>query len=343
MKALVYEGPSTMNIREVDIPVPEKGEVLIQVAYSGICGSELSGYLGHNSLRQAPLIFGHEFSGTVVEVGSEVTSQNLLSVGQRVTVNPLITCGKCGQCKRGRQQLCVRRQLLSATLPGSNADYIKVPACFVYVLPDSVSFEQGALVEPIACAVRIAELAALSPSESILIVGMGPIGQFVLQSMQVYGLKNIIVSDLNKDRLRMAEKLGAKTIDPKEINTPEAVRNLTSGYGVDVAIDAVGASITRHHCVDSVMPGGRVVFTGLHEADSVFPVNHMIRSEIQTVGSFAYSTINFETALQWVVEGRVDLHYGMVKAPLKEGAYWFERLTGNSGDVSKVLLFPPNE
>ena len=122
MKALVYEGPREMNVREVDVPTVEPDEVLIRVAYSGICGSELSGYLGQNALRKPPLIFGHEFSGTIADLGEQAASMQELSAGQRVTANPLISCGRCEKCLGGRQQLCVRRKLLSASLPGSNAE-----------------------------------------------------------------------------------------------------------------------------------------------------------------------------------------------------------------------------
>lgn len=338
MRALVYEGPRQMNIREVELPVPGEDEILIKVAYSGICGSELSGFLGHNSLRQPGIIFGHEFSGTIVGTGKSSAG---LSVGQRVTANPLITCGHCRQCKRGQQQLCLNRKLLSASLPGSNADYVKVPASFVYPLPDRVSLEQGAMVEPIACAVRAVELASLSPSDSVLIMGMGPIGQLIMQVVKLHGVQNIIAVDMNNDRLKMVEQLGAKTINPQEADTIVKVREFTEGYGVDVAIDAVGAGITRNTCIQCASVGGTVIFTGLHEANSTLPINDMIRTETRTIGAFAYSTTNFETALRWIVEERIGLKEGIVMAPLEEGAHWFEQLLGSPGNVSKVLLFPP--
>src|SRR5262245_21353742 len=129
MKALVYEGPRQLNIR--DVPEPELGqdEVMIQVTYSGICGSELSGYLGHNTLRKPPLIMGHEFSGQIVALGSQVSQLKPgLAAGQRVTANPLISCSWCRACLAGRHNLCRQRQLLSASRPGSFAEFVKVPA-----------------------------------------------------------------------------------------------------------------------------------------------------------------------------------------------------------------------
>ena len=340
MRALVYEGPRKMEVREVDAPTPEDNEVLIRVAYSGICGSELSGYLGQNALRKPPLVFGHEFSGTVAGLGERASSTGDLSVGQYVTANPLITCGYCERCLEGRQQLCIRRQLLSASLPGSNADYVKVPARFVYPLLDGVSLEQGALVEPIACAVRVAELASVEPSHTVLVIGAGPIGLFVIQAMQVHGARDIIAVDLNRERLGTAARLGATTLSPEESDTVEEVHRITGGKGVDVAVDAVGASVTRNQCIQCAASGGTAVFSGLHEADSPLPVNTMIRSEITCLGSFAYSALNFETALRWLAEGRMGLADGIVKSPLESGARWFERLLGDQGKVTKVLLYP---
>ncbi|MFC5402764.1 galactitol-1-phosphate 5-dehydrogenase [Cohnella soli] len=340
MKALVYEGPRDMKMREAEVPAPEVGEVLIKVAYSGICGSELSGYLGHNALRKPPLIFGHEFSGTIAAIGEGVAGRPDLLIGARVTANPLVTCGRCSYCLRGMQQLCAERKLLSAALPGSNAEYVKIPATFVYALPDHVSFQQGALVEPIACGVRVAELAAAKPGDRVLIMGMGPIGLFILQALRVYGVRDVVAVDLNKDRLEMAEALGATAVHPKETDTAEAIRAMTGGAGVQVAIDAVGSAATRRVCVEHCAPGGKVVVTGLHEAESSLQVNHMIRQEISLSGSFAYSAINFQTALRWLSEGQIDLRDWTIEAPLEAGQEWFEKLLGNPGKVAKVLLRP---
>lgn len=341
MKALIYEGPSVMNVRETEAPVPEEHEILIRVAYSGICGSELSGFLGKNSLRKPPMIFGHEFSGTIAAMGSRAAAEGRWSVGDRVTANPLVTCGRCEKCLSGRQQLCGERKLLSAALPGSNAEYVKIPASFVFRVPDGLSLREAALTEPVACAVRAAELADAKPMHTVLIIGMGPIGLLTLQAVTQYGVRKIIAVDMNRDRLALAERLGASdVICPADTDPLEAVRGLTGGRGVDVAIDAVGAAVTRKQCVQACTPGGRVVLTGLHEEESSLPVNLIIRSEVQLTGSFAYSELNFRTALRWLAEKRIGLPEGIVVAPLEEGAAWFDRLIRQPGNVSKVLLTP---
>ena len=343
MKALIYEGPREMHLREVEVPVPGDDEVLIRIAYSGICGSELSGYYGHNSLRKPPLIFGHEFSGTIAALGERAGKDTGLQIGIRVTANPLVTCGRCPTCLQGRQQLCVSRKLLSAALPGSNAEYVKLPAQFVYPLPDSVSLELGAMTEPAACAVRAVELAEVSPKDHVLVMGLGPIGLLIVQVLSLYGVKRIFAADMNPERLEMASQWGVTAIHPKHTDVLEEVRRLTHGIGADVAIDAVGSGITRNQCIQCAAFGGRVIFTGLHEADSTLPVNTIIRNEIRCLGSFAYSSLNFETALRWLSEGRIGFQAGVVKAPLEEGGTWFEKLLTNAGSTTKVLLYPPQE
>ncbi|RAP73874.1 alcohol dehydrogenase [Paenibacillus montanisoli] len=344
MQALIYEGPKEMNIREVETPVAGEDDIVIKVAFTGICGSELSGYLGKNSLRKPPMIFGHEFSGTIASMGSKAEASGAWQIGQRVTANPLVTCGQCERCASGKQQLCVSRKLLSAALPGSNAEYVKVPASFVYAVPDSMTLQTAALTEPTACAVRVAELAAAKPNDKVLIIGMGPIGLLSLQAVLQYGVRDVIVVDMNEDRLAIARRLGAAhAICPAGVDTLEEVKRLTGGSGVNIAIDAVGGSLTRKQCVLACTAGGRVVFTGLHEEESPLPINIAIRSEVTMVGSFAYSAVNFVTALQWLEQGRIRLDEGVVEAPLSEGAKWFETLLGSAGNVSKVLLIPGGE
>jgi len=341
MKALVYEGPSTMNVRETEVPAPGDCEVLIRVSYSGICGSELSGFLGHNSLRKPPMIFGHEFSGTIAALGNEAADLGGFAVGDRVTANPLVTCGQCEACLGGKQQLCAERKLLSAALPGSNAEYVKIPSAFVHKLPDSLSLRDAALTEPIACAVRAAELADVRPGDTALVIGMGPIGLLALQALKQYGASRIVAVDRNRERLNFAKRLGAsEAFCPEDGDLLARIRELTGSRGVDAALDAVGATATRLQCVQAVKPGGRVVFTGLHEEESPLPVNLIIRSEIKLTGAFAYSALNFRTALRWLVEGRIGLPEGVVEAALEDGAAWFDKLVRQAGSVSKVLLRP---
>ena len=340
MQALIWEGPRTLVMRETVQPVPGPDEVLIKVAYSGICGSELSGYLGHNSLRVPPLIMGHEFSGEVVAVGTQVNRQKAeLAVGQRVTVNPLIHCGQCRHCVAGRHNLCLNRQILGIHRPGSFADFVKVPASAVYPLPNQLSLEHAALAEPLGCALRAVKLTGATATDSLFIAGLGPIGLLCVMVAKSRGVQQIVATDTDADRRAMGEQLGIQAVDPSVVDVAKFVRETIGS--VDVAIDAVGLAVTRKACVDAVRRGGRVVLVGLHDEESIVQSNLIVRSEITVQGSFAYTVPDFEEGLAWLSAGQLRIDRWLEKAPLNQGGVCFERLLGKPGPVAKILLQSP--
>lgn len=330
MAALVYEGPSTMNIRTVPISEPDKNELQICVKRAGICGSELSGYLGHNSLRKPPLVMGHEFAGVVSAMGENVRKFKL---GDRVTVNPLVSCGSCLECKSGHAHLCESRQLIGAARPGAFAEYVNVPEENTLPLPDSLSMDKGAMVEPFACAVHAARLAQMTAADKLLIIGAGPIGLFVLQAAQILGVKTTVVQDINSERLKIVKALGGIPV-----SSPEELQRDTPSNGFTVTVDAVGLDVTRQQCIEAARPGGRVVLIGLHAAESPIPVNLAIRNELALYGSFAYSPLDFEMALEWMSERQVDLTPWVKYAPLEEGNACFQELLRDAGSIAKILL-----
>lgn len=340
MKALVYEGPRQLNIREMPDPTPGPDEVLIKVTYSGICGSELGGYLGENSLRKPPLVMGHEFSGEIAALGSKVVQYKPgLTIGQRVTVNPLIHCGWCRACLSGRFNLCRSREILGIHRPGSYADFVKSPAALVYPLPPSMSLEHAALAEPVGCAVRAVRLAGCAPGTTLLVTGLGPIGLLVAQVARTFGVAQIFVTDTDPDRRTIGEQVGLRVLNPLEDEVVPITQAATDGYGVDAAIDAVGLTVTRRQCIDAVARGGRIILVGLHAADSEIQGNDVIRKEVQIVGSFAYAPLDFDEAFKWLAAGHVQIDRWLMKAPLSEGQACFERLLNNPGPVAKILLY----
>ena len=330
MKALVYDAPYQLTVHDVSKPKVGADEILIQVAYSGICGSELSGFEGKNSLRKPPLIMGHEFSGIIAEIGEHAAvTRPELQIGNRVTANPLVTCGQCKYCLSGRQQLCPKRKLLSAALPGSNAEYVAISAVNVLALPDGIAMTTAALTEPVACAVHSARIASPQPGETALVIGAGPIGLLTIETLATYGLKTIYCADLNPERLAMVESLGAVPVNLKEWN----------GF-VDIAVDAVGANSTRASCIKSAKTGGRVVWVGLHEAESPLPINDIIRREITCFGSFGYTPLDFKAALDGLASGRFTLKPAWTRVePLSAGKACFEELLHGSS-VAKIWLQP---
>jgi 2-desacetyl-2-hydroxyethyl bacteriochlorophyllide A dehydrogenase len=338
VKALVWEAPRVLAMREQSQPEPQAHEVLIKVAYAGICGSELSGYLGHNALRTPPLVMGHEFSGEVVALGSE--ADPTLAVGTSVTVNPLVSCGVCAACQQQLPHLCEVRQLIGAGRPGAFAEYLRVPTTQVVPLPSLLALRSGALTEPCAVAVRVGELAGPLAGETALVLGAGAIGLLVLQVLKQQGASQIFIADRDPARLAMGEALGGVPIDARSQNAVQVVRSTADRHGVALAVDAVGAAATRAQCVGAVRSGGTVILSGLHEETSAMPVAEIIRREIVLRGCFCYTNENFQAALALLSQGAITLEPWIVEAPLSEGGAWFDRLIDAPGDVAKVLLVP---
>lgn len=341
MKALIWEAASTMIMREQEQPIPPVDEIVIRIGHVGICGSELSGYLGHNALRVPPLIMGHEFAGEIVAIGGNVSSTRAdLAVGKLVTVNPLWYCSECHYCQQGLTQLCTKRQLLGAHRPGAFAEYVAAPAKLALVLPDGMTTRTGSLTEPVGCAVRIGELAGDVSGEDCLIIGAGPIGLLALQVLKLNGAKRVFIAELDADRLQMGQALGGIPIQPRDVDTVQTIKDETGGMGVAVSVDAVGSARTREQCVSATRPTGTMILSGLHEESSTMPAADMIRREITAKGSFSYTAANFAAALDLLAHDKISLDPWIIEAPLDEGGKWFERLIESPGNVSKVLLVP---
>jgi threonine dehydrogenase-like Zn-dependent dehydrogenase len=342
MPSLIWEAPRKMVMHETNLPDLQPEEVLIQVGYVGICGSELSGYLGHNALRVPPLVMGHEFSGEIAGMGERAATLNPdLTLGQYVTANPMIFCGKCEACQQGQTHLCINRRLIGAHRPGAFAGYTTVPAWMVVPLPTGMALRTGALAEPVACAIRIRNWAGSVTGETILVVGAGTIGLLSLQVLLLNGAARVFVTDTDPHRLSAAAAMGGQAINPREVDVSKTVRDATGGRGAVVAVDAVGKAITRDQCVKAVRSGGTVILSGLHEEVSTLPVADLIRREITLQGSFCYSQADFKEAAQLLSQDQIHLDPWIVEAPLAQGGEWFEKLSSeNPGKIAKVLLVP---
>lgn len=339
MRAAVWTGPREMQIQEVEQPAAAPGELLLQVNTVGICGSELSGYLGENSLRVPPLIMGHEFGATVVEVGEGVTG---FAVGDRVTANPMVPDRSCVMCRSGFENLCLNRTLVGAHRPGAFAEYVAVPAIACYALPDAIDDLTASLVEPTACALRAVELAAVTPGSSVLILGAGPIGLLSLLVAKAAGASEIIISDLSRPRLDLALEWGATTaLSPAQDDVVAISKERTGGLGVDAVIDAVGLPVTRNTGISAVRPGGKVVFIGLHEDATTIPGNSIIRSEIEIKGSFCYTANNFAASIRLLATGFVpDPKAWVDLRPLEQAGPSFDQLINDPSSAIKIVLTP---
>lgn len=307
MRAFVWTNPRTFEVQQLTDPTPTEDEVVIRVAYAGICGSDLSGYLGENSLRKPPLVMGHEFTGIVIDKPHGTRGGHPAGspqIGDLVAVNPLVNCGSCRACRDGFPQYCPDKQIVGIHRPGAFADLVAVPADRCLVVTDAVA---GSLVEPLACSIRAVRQAHIGLGSRVVVFGAGIIGLFAVQAAAWQGAHDIVLVDTNSDRLNLGRRFGAThTVNPRAGDVVEQVTDLLGGLANRV-VDAVGLELTRRQGVHVVAPGSRVVWIGLHEDDSRVPGNAIVRAETEVVGSFCYTDADFATAHGSIERGDVSV------------------------------------
>ncbi len=329
MKALVYIGPESLEFCDADYPTANKGEVIVKVDSVGICGSDMHAYLGHDDRRPAPLILGHEVAGVVVDGPDS---------GQRVTLNPLVTCGICPACSSGRENLCPDRQIISMPpREGGFAQYVAIPASNLVPVPEGISLEKASLSEPIACgwhAVRLAQGALsskLSDTRS-LIIGGGAIGVGAALSLSCFGAKDVMIAEANKIRREhLAQTIGLQVIDPNDLGT---------GSEFDLVVDGVGFVQTRKTASMAVRPGGVIVHIGLGAAEGGLDIRRMTLQEITFIGTYTYTDADFLATAQAIFDGKLGQLNWHETRPLSEGAKAFSDLRQAIVQTPKIILKP---
>lgn len=293
---------NSLIVEERDVPTPAAGEVLIQVAAVGVCGSDVH-YYRHGRIGDfvvdSPMVLGHEASGRIVAVGDGVDASR---VGERVAIEPQRPCRVCRQCKAGRYNLCPEMEFYATPpIDGAFTGYVTCPADFAFEVPDSVSDEAAALLEPLSVAITTARKAGIVPATRVLIAGAGPIGIICAQTARAFGAAEVIVSDPVPDRRERALKYGATSVvDPMNPNDD------TTSLGVDAFIDASGNPAAVDAGIRSVGPAGTAVLVGLGHSRMELPVEHIQNLEINVTGVFRY-TDTWPAAIQFVSSGAVDL------------------------------------
>jgi (R,R)-butanediol dehydrogenase/meso-butanediol dehydrogenase/diacetyl reductase len=316
MRACVWHGRKDVRVEDVpDPPPPPKDQVKVEVAFCGICGTDLHEYLGgpiYIPVRephpltgaQAPLVLGHEMSGVVVEVGSEVSR---VEVGDRVALCPIIGCLKCRWCKSGLMGICPNVAFLGVSWHGGGfAKYVNVYEYMCYQLPPEVSFDVGALVEPFAATVRAIKRARVKPHETVAIIGAGPVGLMALQAARISGAKQVISIEPAARRKELAYKCGASVvIDPLDQNPQEAVRESTGGEGADVVVECAGLENTGMLAGHVASRTGRIVVMGVFEQPALLDYTDVVYGEKQIMGSMGGYGV-FDEAIGMMAGGRFD-------------------------------------
>jgi L-iditol 2-dehydrogenase len=343
LKALVLKEYHRFVLDEVPVPPIAADEVLVRVKACGICGSDVHGMDGSTGRRRPPVIMGHEAAGTIAETGPAVSGWK---PGDRVTFDSTISCGACRHCRRGEINLCDNRRVLGVSCAeyrrdGAFAEFVAVPARTLYRLPDSLPFEEAALVESLSIAVHAAGRFPLSLGDTALVVGTGTIGLLAIQALKARGCSLVAAADVAPERLAEARRLGADAgIDTRTADAAVEMKRLTDGRGADVAVEAVGLPATVRMAVESVRKGGAIALVGNFSPEVALPLQSVVTREITLYGSCA-SNGEYPACLDLMAGRRIDVRSLIsAVAPLAEGPSWFKRLYDREPGLLKVILAP---
>ncbi|MCR8657627.1 2,3-butanediol dehydrogenase [Paenibacillus endoradicis] len=310
MKALRWHNVKDIRLENIDEPVAKKGEVKLKIQWCGICGSDLHEYTAGPIFipadaphpltgDAAPIVMGHEFSGQVVEVGEGVTN---IEIGDRVTVEPVYSCGKCEACKQGKYNLCSLMGFYGLAGGGGGfSEYASVPAHMIHKLPDNVSFEQGALVEPSAVALHAVKQSKVKVGDKVAVFGTGPIGLLVIEALKAAGAAEIYAVELSPQRREKANELGAIALDPSESDIVEKLHQLTNG-GVDVSFEVTGVPPVLVQAINATKFNGETMIVSIFEKEASIHPQNIVMKERTVTGIIGYRNV-FPAVISLMAQG----------------------------------------
>ncbi|RRD66166.1 Zn-dependent oxidoreductase [Fretibacterium sp. OH1220_COT-178] len=334
MKAVYVEKPGNLKIVDLPIPKPEPGEVLVRVRAAGICGSDMHIYHGTNPLAKYPRIIGHEFAGEIAEPGTGVTG---LAEGDRVSVDPVTSCGKCYPCTIGRPNVCSVLSVFGVHRDGGMAEYVRVPAENVHRIPDSWSWNKAAMVEPFSISANVMDRTECTKGDRVLILGAGPIGLTMLMGAVHLGAE-VAVADVLDSRLDAARSLGAAlTVNTKENDLEKAIADWTQGVGASVVIDAACVPELFASLLGMASPAGRVAHLGFSERPAQFLPLDITKKELTICGS-RLSRRMFPRVIDWFSNGVDPEKLVSHTFPVERVEEAFRLIEERPLETSKVLL-----
>ena len=348
MDALVLHGIGDVRYEKVSRPEPGPGEVLVQIGFCGVCGSDIPRVFTKGTYH-FPTVCGHEFAGTVAEAGAGVDDY---APGDRVAVFPLLWCGKCEPCEKGQYVQCVDYDYLGSRSDGGFAEYVVAPRQNLVRVPDGVSLEEAAMTEPASVALHALRRAGgCSVGDTVAVFGIGPIGLMVAQWARAMGASRVILCDILPDKLALARTLGfTDTVNSRETDAVQAIEALTGGAGAHLCIEAAGVPQTTTQALKAVRRGGRMVLLGNPGADVTFPaslLSQAMRREVTIFGTWnsEYSAAggddDWRTALEAMASKKLDLLPLIThRVPLASGADALRMIRDGSEFSSKVLISP---
>ena len=324
ISAAFYRGDKRFSVEQTQAQQPQAGEVAVRVAYCGICGTDMHVYHGNMDARVGfERVIGHEMSGTVEALGSGVSG---FAKGQKVVVRPLDHCGACPACAAGHQHICHKLKFLGLDTDGAMQEIWTVPAHTLHVLPDDLRLDHAALIEPVAVACHDVRLSKLQEGEDVVVIGGGPIGILVAMVARDAGGK-VVVSEVNPNRLAIAQKLGFKTVNPAEVDLAAEVNAITGEKGADVVFEVSGTQPGVDAMTAVAATRARIVMVAIHAQKPQIDLFQFFWRELKLIGARVYEPEDYEKAIGIISSGGVDAETVITDvAPLSDIQSAFESL-----------------
>lgn len=336
MKALVYEGPKKVGLREREVLPPGKGQVRIRVSYCGICGSDIGIFSGSHPRAKAPLVLGHEFIGRVDAVHDE---ESRFQPGERVCIYPLISCGHCFPCRTGTPHVCQTLRLIGIDVDGGIAEYVCCDESVLFKIPEDVPDEAAAVIEPLAVIIRTLHQADFKMGDTAAIIGAGPIGVLTGIVLRHAGAARILISDVDEKRLKLCRSMGFEAVNAGETDMIDYVNKATGNTGADVVFECSGSEKAALDITKLCRVGGRICITGTHKQPHAVNLQDVNFKELTIVGSRVYTMREFGQAVEFAREIVPELA-GIVThvVPLSESDKVFDLIGDPSETTMKVLI-----
>jgi len=335
MKAALWIGTEEIEVREINRPTPGPGEALVQVAYGGICGTDLMIYLGKHPRAKAPLVMCHEFSGVVVQAVAGSVPE-----GTRVAINPLISCGKCYACRHGIPHVCEKLGLVGIDQDGGFAEYVAVPAYMLKPFADALPQVQAALVEPLAVAVHAVRVSDLKVGDITAVLGAGPIGIMTAQVARLAGARQVFVSERSPKRLEIARDLGFNVVDASQESVVDAVMDATAGVGVPVVFETAGVQPTLNDAARLARIGGQILQVGIPKSPPTVDLTTLLFREVRRTPIRVYRDEDVELAVAIAGTGSLDLVKPVTHVLPLEELDRAMHIAHEAVDACKILIDP---
>lgn len=338
MLSVVLDSPEKLLFKEVDRPKPLPGELLIKIRRVGICGSDIHAYYGKHPTIFLPVIQGHEFSGEVAEVGEGVSG---FTVGEAVTVRPQYTCGECYYCKHGNENVCKKLQVIGCQAPGGAQEYLSVRSNLVIKMPAGMSYDDGAMIEPVAVAVAaIKSFSGDVAGKNILVLGAGTIGNLVAQTAKGLGAASVTITDLSDEKLEIAKACGIDhVVNTGREDLKHALENFYGQDNLDAALECVGVEATVNEAINVCRKESEIIIVGIYGKRPAIDMINVQEKELRLIGTLMYLEEDYHTAIELIQSGKINLNkLKTAHFPLSEFDKAYKYIEQNTAKSMKVLI-----